>query len=319
MDSAALIATSISKAAAVAFSNSSLPFTNRNHCSVTVSPLSTLSVHTVSVSAPDPQLKSLVSRAPIPFILPLSLSSSSFRCFTTTAYHDPISGGGEEQDQSDEEEHSYQHGRQEEEEIDGSPSSSSPGCRLYVGNLPYSMTPSQLSQIFQEAGRVESVGLIYDRVTDRSRGFAFVTMGSVEEAKQAIRLFNGSQVGGRSVRVNFPEVPRGGEREVMGPRIRSSYRGFVDSPYKIYAGNLGWSLTSDALKDAFSSQPGLLGAKVVYDKISGRSRGFGFVSFASSEAAQDAIEAMNGVEVEGRLLRLNLATEGSAVSAPQPT
>ncbi|CBI39142.3 unnamed protein product, partial [Vitis vinifera] len=179
------------------------------------------------------------------------------------------------------------------------------------------MTSSQLGDVFNEAGSVISVEIVYDRVTDRSRGFAFVTMGSVQEAKEAIRMFDGSQVGGRTVKVNFPEVPRGGERAVMGPKIRSSYRGFVDSPYKIYAGNLSWRLTSEGLRDAFADHPGLLGAKVIYERESGRSRGFGFLSFASAENAESALNAMNEVEVEGRPLRLNLAAV-RAPPAPSP-
>lgn len=103
------------------------------------------------------------------------------------------------------------------------------------------------------------------------------------------------QIGGRTVRVNFPEVPRGGEKEVMGPTIRSSYNKFVDSPHKIYAGNLGWSLTSQSLKEAFENQPGILSAKVIYDRASGRSRGFGFVSFETAEDAESALDSMNGV------------------------
>ncbi|KAG6744951.1 hypothetical protein NC652_036421 [Populus alba x Populus x berolinensis] len=183
--------------------------------------------------------------------------------------------------------------------------------KLYVGNLPYSMTSSELAEVFEEAGRVFGAEVICDRVTDRSRGFGFVTMESVEEAKEAIRMFNGSQVGGRTLRVNFPEVPRGGEREVMEPRIRSGYKGFIDSEHKIYAGNLGWRLTSEGLRDAFANQPGLLSAKVIYERDTGRSRGFGFVSFESAENAEAALEAMNGEEVEGRPLRLNLAGERS--------
>ncbi|XP_076926889.1 33 kDa ribonucleoprotein, chloroplastic-like [Bidens hawaiensis] len=97
----------------------------------------------------------------------------------------------------------------------------------------------------------------------------------------------------------------------MGPKIRRSNREFVESPYKIYAGNLSWIITSERLKDAFADQPGLLSAKVIYEKHSGRSRGFGFVTFTSPEAAESALDAMNGVEVEGRPLRLNLAADAS--------
>ncbi|KAK7396777.1 hypothetical protein VNO78_17935 [Psophocarpus tetragonolobus] len=195
-------------------------------------------------------------------------------------------------------------------------SDSTDAGRLYVGNLPYSITNSQLAELFREAGTVASVEIVYDRVTDRSRGFAFVTMGSVEDAKEAIRMFDGSQVGGRTVKVNFPEVPKGGERLVMGPKIRNNYRGFVDSPHKIYAGNLGWGLTSQGLREAFAAQPGVLSAKVIYERNSGRSRGFGFVSFETAESAQAALDVMNGVEVQGRPLRLNLAEEKTPSSPP---
>ncbi|CAN4089648.1 unnamed protein product [Withania somnifera] len=188
--------------------------------------------------------------------------------------------------------------------------------RLYVGNLPFSVTPSQLSEIFAEAGNVTNVEIVYDRVTDRSRGFAFVTMGGVEEAKEAIRLFDGFQVGGRMVKVNFPDVPRGGEREVMSAKIRSTYQGFVDSPHKLYASNLSWNLTSQSLKDAFADQPGFLSAKVIYDRALGRSRGFGFITFSSAEAMNNALDTMNEVDLERRPLRLNVAGKKTPVSSP---
>ncbi|GMH29885.1 hypothetical protein Nepgr_031728 [Nepenthes gracilis] len=194
---------------------------------------------------------------------------------------------------------------------------SADGRRIYVGNLSYSMSSTELAEILGEAGRVQSVELIYDRVTDRSRGFAFVTMGSVEEAEETIRMFDGSQIGGRTVKVNFPEVPRGSERKVMGPKMRSSYQRFVETPHKIYAGNLGWGLTSQGLRDIFACQPGFLSAKVIYERETGRSRGFGFVTFSSAEEAKSALDAMNGVEVEGRPLRLNMAAE-RARSSPAP-
>ncbi|KAJ0714678.1 putative RNA recognition motif domain, nucleotide-binding alpha-beta plait domain superfamily [Helianthus annuus] len=204
----------------------------------------------------------------------------------------------------------------EEDDEESEPESPEAG-KLYVGNLPYAITSAELAQIFGEAGDVDAVEIVYDRVTDRSRGFAFITMASVQEAKEAIRMFNGSQIGGRTVKVNFPEVPRGGEREVIGPKIRKSNRDFIESPYKIYAGNLSWIITSEKLKDAFADQPGLLSAKVIYEKQSGRSRGFGFVTFGSPEAAEYALNAMNGVEVEGRPLRLNLAA-GNADTSRSP-
>ncbi|CAN1803668.1 RNA-binding protein CP33, chloroplastic [Linum perenne] len=197
---------------------------------------------------------------------------------------------------------------EEEDANGGIPAESSDAGRLYVGNLSYTMTSEELTEIFAEAGRVSGVEIIYDRVTDRSRGFGFITMATVEEAKTAIKMFNDSQIGGRRVRVNFPEVPKGGENEIVRTRVRRKYQGFIDSPHKVYAGNLGWTVTSEVLKQAFAGQPGYLSAKVSYERDTGRSRGFGFVSFETAEDAEAALNTMNGVEVEGRPLRVNTAT-----------
>lgn len=96
----------------------------------------------------------------------------------------------------------------------------------------------------------------------------------------------------------------------MEPRIRTSDQGFVNSPHKIYAGNLGWNITSQGLREAFEDCPGLLSAKVVYDRDSGRSRGFGFVTFSSAEEVETALNAMNG------LVRLSIEKFFSAEWAP---
>lgn len=221
--------------------------------------------------------------------------------------------GTDDEEEDDEEYAEYSDGTDDGLETTNSasnPATNPPNSgRLYAGNLPFSMTPSQLKDVFSQAGSVENVEVVYDRVTDRSRGFAFVTMSSFEAANAAIQMFDGAQLGGRSVKVNFPEVPRGGERAVVGSRIRSGTRGFIDSPYKVYAGNLAWSVTSETLGLVFGEQTGLLGARVIYERDTGRSKGYGFVSFDSSENAQSAIDAINAKELEGRPLRLSIAAE----------
>ena len=71
-----------------------------------------------------------------------------------------------------------------------------------------------------------------------------------------------------------------------------------------------------SLRDAFADQSGLLSAKVIYERDSGRSRGFGFVSFESADDAEAALNAKNGVEVEGRPLRLNMAADRARSPSP---
>ena len=84
--------------------------------------------------------------------------------------------------------------------------------KLYVGGLAYSVTDDQLQQLFSAHGTVESAKVITDKYTDRSRGFAFVEMGTVEEAEKAIQALNGSQHEGRKLTVNIskPREERSG-------------------------------------------------------------------------------------------------------------
>ena len=73
---------------------------------------------------------------------------------------------------------------------------------IYVGNLNYSVTDEELKGLFQEYGTVESARVIFDRMTHRSKGFGFVDMPDDAEANAAIDALNGTEFGGRSMRVN---------------------------------------------------------------------------------------------------------------------
>lgn len=97
--------------------------------------------------------------------------------------------------------------------------------KLFVGNLSFQTTSSDLEQFFTEAGRVESATVITDRVTGRSRGFGFVEMSTREEAEKAISELNGRELDGRALTVNEakPREDRGG-RETAGRRNYRSPR-----------------------------------------------------------------------------------------------
>ena len=73
--------------------------------------------------------------------------------------------------------------------------------KIYVGNLSYQTTEADLTTLFEQAGEVESVSIITDRDTGRSKGFAFVEMSN-EDAEKAIAQFNGTEVNGRALTVN---------------------------------------------------------------------------------------------------------------------
>lgn len=74
--------------------------------------------------------------------------------------------------------------------------------KLYVGNLPFSSTESDLEELFGRHGSVKSASVITDRETGRARGFAFVEMQEDSDADDAIRALDGSDLGGRTIKVN---------------------------------------------------------------------------------------------------------------------
>ncbi|MDH5186628.1 MAG: RNA recognition motif domain-containing protein [bacterium] len=103
--------------------------------------------------------------------------------------------------------------------------------KVYVGSLPFSATETQLSEMFAKYGKVNSVNIVTDKYTNRSRGFAFVEMETEEAAQKAIAELNGSQFEGRTIIVNparpqerrersFDKRDRGGRKERSGPSRR---------------------------------------------------------------------------------------------------
>jgi cold-inducible RNA-binding protein len=100
--------------------------------------------------------------------------------------------------------------------------------KLFVGNLSYNTTENDLQDAFAAHGTVTEVNLMLDRVSQRSRGFAFVTMSTPEEAQNAINALNGRDLDGRSITVNIarPREERtgggggGGRREFRRSRDR---------------------------------------------------------------------------------------------------
>jgi RNA recognition motif-containing protein len=86
------------------------------------------------------------------------------------------------------------------------------GRKIYVGNLSYGVTSSDLEQLFGQHGQVQSAEVISDRATGRSKGFGFVEMSSDDEATAAINALNGAEHEGRNLTVNEakPKEPRSG-------------------------------------------------------------------------------------------------------------
>ncbi|CAN4126143.1 unnamed protein product [Withania somnifera] len=195
----------------------------------------------------------------------------------------------------------------------------SPDLKLFVGNLPFSVDSAALAEIFQRAGNVEMVEVIYDKLTGRSRGFGFVTMSTKVEVEAAEQQFNGYEMDGRALRVNSGPAPDRRENSSFGGSQgrrseNSSFGGArsgrsSDSSNRVYVGNLSWGVDDLSLRELFSEQGKVVDAKVIYDRDSGRSRGFGFVTYSSNKEVNNAIDSLNGVDLDGRSIRVSAAEE----------
>ncbi|CAH9104483.1 unnamed protein product [Cuscuta europaea] len=170
-------------------------------------------------------------------------------------------------------------------------------AKLFVGNLPFDVDHESLARIFQQAGTVEIAEVIYNRDTEQSRGFGFVTMSTIEEADKAVQVFNRYELNGRPLVVN-KAAPR-------GTRPERPFEPF----YKVYVGNIPWSMDDSRLEQMFSLHGRVTSARVVRDRENGRSRGFGFVTLSSEAEMNDAIASLDGKNLEGRAIRVNVAEE----------
>lgn len=88
---------------------------------------------------------------------------------------------------------------------------------------------------------------------------------------------------GRALRVNFSDKPK--------PKLPL----YPETEYKLFVGNLSWSVTSESLQQAFQEYGNVVGARVVYEGDTGRSRGYGFVSYSTKNEMDTALQSLNGM------------------------
>jgi RNA recognition motif-containing protein len=95
--------------------------------------------------------------------------------------------------------------------------------KLYVGSLPYSVTEEELRDLFNPYGKIESVRIIKDKMTDQSKGFGFVEMATAEEAQRAVEGLNNRELNGRTLVVNNARPEQARESRPGGGGGRSSF------------------------------------------------------------------------------------------------
>ncbi|XP_074562362.1 oligouridylate-binding protein 1B-like isoform X2 [Curcuma longa] len=167
-------------------------------------------------------------------------------------------------------------------------------CRsVYVGNVHLQVTEALLQEVFQNTGLVEGCKLI----RKEKSSFGFVDYFDRRSAALAIVMLNGRQLFGQSIKVNWAYAS--GQRED------------TSGHYNIFVGDLSPEVTDATLYACFSAYPSCSDARVMWDQKTGRSRGFGFVSFRNQQDAQSAINDLTGKWLGSRQIRCNWATKGA--------
>ncbi|CAH0473971.1 unnamed protein product [Peronospora belbahrii] len=175
------------------------------------------------------------------------------------------------------------------------------GCRVYVGNLSWSIKKQDLKDHMEAAGPVELATVL--EWNGRSKGCGVVTYETEEAAQNAIATLNDTELGGRKIFVRE-------DRESQATSAAKPKRGF-----RVYVGNLSWNVKWQELKDHMKKAGTVVHADVL-EETNGRSKGCGLVEYASQEEAAKAIAELNNTELEGRLIfvREDREPEGGSIS-----
>ncbi|XP_043718816.1 polyadenylate-binding protein 3-like isoform X1 [Telopea speciosissima] len=155
---------------------------------------------------------------------------------------------------------------------------------LYVGDLDPSVGEAQLYDLFSQVAPVVSVRVCRDQIRRVSLGYAYVNYNTTQDASSAMETFNFSPINGKPIRIMFSH---------RDPSIRKSGHA------NVFIKNLDTSIDNKALHDTFAAFGSVLSCKVATDN-NGQSKGYGFVQFDSSDAAQNAINRLNGMLINDK-------------------
>jgi polyadenylate-binding protein len=156
---------------------------------------------------------------------------------------------------------------------------------LYVGDLAPDVNEGLLFEIFNAVGPVASIRVCRDAITRRSLGYAYVNFHQLPDAERALDTMNYTDIKGRPCRIMWSQ---------RDPSLRRSGAG------NIFVKNLHESIDNKQLYDTFSLFGNILSCKVVTDRETGQSKGYGYVHYETVEAANAAIEKLDGMLIDGQ-------------------
>ncbi|VVB08792.1 unnamed protein product [Arabis nemorensis] len=152
-------------------------------------------------------------------------------------------------------------------------------CSLYVGDLEFNVTDSQLYDYFNEVSPVVvSVRVCRDAASNASLGYGYVNYSNSDDAEKAMHKLNYSHINGKMIRITYSSRDSSARKSGIG---------------NLFVKNLDKSVDNKTLHEAFSECGNIVSCKVATDHL-GQSKGYGFVQFESEDSAKNAIEKLNG-------------------------
>lgn len=183
-----------------------------------------------------------------------------------------------------------------------------PELTVFVSAIHPKIKERDLFEFFASHGRVEDVRIIRDSRTKKSKGLAYVEFHALEDVQRAVAM-NGQLLGGYPVQIQLQQAP---------PPSATPTSASSDS-MRLYVGSLQYQITEEDLRPFFAAFGDLDSIEIHKDPATGTSKGFGFVQYRRSADAKVALQALNGVEVGGRPVKVGLATQaGSGPQGPLP-
>ncbi|XP_074403385.1 nucleolin [Zonotrichia albicollis] len=164
---------------------------------------------------------------------------------------------------------------------------------LIVNNLSYAATEVTLQEVFKKASSIK----VPQNNQGRPKGYAFVDFATTEDAKEAFNSYNNTEIEGRTIRLEF-------SGQKGNANARGGGGGFGQQSKTLFVRGLSEDTTEETLRESFE---GSISARIVTDRDTGSSKGFGFVDFSSAEDAKAAKEAMEDGEIDGNKVILDFA------------
>ena len=172
---------------------------------------------------------------------------------------------------------------------------------LYVGNLPFSITENMILDLFQRYGVIRKCKLLHD-ANGRGDPYCFIDFAQRCDAQKAIIAMNNRVMEEKTIRVNWATSATGGKK--------------VDTSqhFHIFVGDLSQDLMEEDIRTAFRKFGNISNIKVVCDPATGKSRGFGFISFYDKDDAESAIKHMHGRSLGDKVIRTNWAVRKGPIT-----